>query len=227
MHKNFVSDGSRKLDLLYPWLAFATVTLVNLPAGTRQISTATLGVVVLSMSVLGLSSYCDIRERRIPNSVTYWGCLAALLINFACRDFVGATPAIVGVASSFFGFVSCFSFMLYLYASSYVGAGDVKLAAFVGAVLGFRGGINAVAWAHILGGIFCICMVIRQVGIKTLIGVALSRLVSFVPALAFAGFMPSNSPALFSNSTGERKTIPMAPAFAAGVFVTVLGGQLL
>lgn len=115
---------------------------------------------------LSSSSVTDFRWRRIPNWCTYSTALWAVLLNTvhsvsetfldagqhqALQAFLGT----VGLRDCLFGFFACFAATLFVYRLSGGGAGDVKLAAAVGSILGLNAGVQALlfAWAAAGAGI--------------------------------------------------------------------------
>src|SRR5262249_44988714 len=85
--------------------------------------------VILLTLVLGAAVY-DVRYRRIPNWITASGVLAGLLLN-AFLD-----PTWSGLLFGLKGMALGFGIYFALYALHAMGAGDVKLMAAVGALVG-------------------------------------------------------------------------------------------
>jgi leader peptidase (prepilin peptidase)/N-methyltransferase len=77
-----------------------------------------------------LSVY-DVRERRLPNSLTISGALV-ILVFAACAG--RAVPALVGAVALFGAYL-----VVHLLAPAAMGAGDVKLAGGIGALTGAFG----------------------------------------------------------------------------------------
>lgn len=99
------------------------------------------------MLVIGvmLAAFVDIRTRRIPNAVT--APMSALGIALAAlgSDDQSLGAAVLGLALGLL-------LMLPGYALGATGAGDVKLLAAVGALLGPAGVVVAFVWTAIAGG---------------------------------------------------------------------------
>jgi prepilin peptidase CpaA len=102
-------------------------------------STAPLSSVLLG--VLALAVWFDVRERRIPNGITVAGTLAALGLRAALGG--GALESgLLGLSLGLF-------LGLLFFAAGAMGAGDGKLLATVGALLG----IQALVWClPLIGG---------------------------------------------------------------------------
>jgi prepilin peptidase CpaA len=75
------------------------------------------------------AGFFDIKERRIPNWVILLGLVAGLVLG----SFQGSTQLLISVA----GFVAGIAALLIPFAFGWMGAGDVKLFAAVGALLGY------------------------------------------------------------------------------------------
>ena len=90
----------------------------------------------------------DWRQRRIPN----W--LLLIVLGPAALSFLvfGRGVLEASLASSLFGAVVCFCLLLPGYLSSKLGAGDVKLAAVCGFVLGLDAGLRGMLFAALLLG---------------------------------------------------------------------------
>lgn len=86
-------------------------------------------ILLALISVLGISSYTDLRSHRISNSVTFPAVILGLLFNLIL-------PNGVGFQSAFFGFVLGYVCLLPMYIAGGMAAGDVKLMGAVGALVG-------------------------------------------------------------------------------------------
>ncbi|WP_396431405.1 prepilin peptidase [Limnohabitans sp.] len=102
-------------------------------------------------TLLVLAVWHDLLRRRIPNTLVLWGALTALALSLTPRG-IGLDSALLGGMAGFLVFFSMYLFKM-------VGAGDVKLVAAVGMLVGWpemaqvcvailiTGGLVAVAWA--------------------------------------------------------------------------------
>ena len=96
----------------------------------------------------------DVRERRIPNRLTYPAALVGLVANLALHGWKGLLLALAG--GLFFGGLF---FMFYVLRT--MGAGDVKLAAALGFIVGLEASVQVMLATAISGGIFAIVQMIR------------------------------------------------------------------
>ena len=117
-----------------PLLAAAAAGVIGAPAAAL-LGRPPGGVVVtaLFLAALAALSTVDLRERRIPNAYTYGGTALALL----AAGFGGVEAVALSVLGLLIGGGAMGA--LYLLGRGQLGFGDVKLAAFAGAVLGAEG----------------------------------------------------------------------------------------
>jgi len=94
----------------------------------------------------GTGAAIDIRTRRIPNAITFG--MAALGLTLAATGLSGVSPA-----SSLVGLVLGLVLMLPGHFFGATGAGDVKLMAGVGSVLGLERIVQAFLLTAIAGGV--------------------------------------------------------------------------
>lgn len=111
---------------------------------------ASVTFAVLVIGVM-LAAFVDIRTRRIPNAVTVP--MAALGIALAALG-----PGDPSIAASALGAALGLLLMLPGYALGATGAGDVKLLAAVGALLGPAGVAIAFLWTAIAGGLLAVAL---------------------------------------------------------------------
>ena len=97
----------------------------------------------------------DVRTRRIPNLLT--GSLAAVGLGLAAGGFSG-----ISAAASLGGMLAGLLLMLPGHALGATGAGDVKLMAAVGAVLGIHVIVNAFLFTALAGGVLAVAVAMRR-----------------------------------------------------------------
>jgi prepilin peptidase CpaA len=122
----------------------------------------------------------DVRYRRIPN----WLTLAGVLVGVALNGFLDqGRPGLF--VSSLLGLAAAFGVYFVLYALRAMGAGDVKMMAAVGAIVGWRDWFGIFIVTAMIGGIMALILVVARGRVKkTLWNVAfiLSELKSGRPA---------------------------------------------
>ncbi len=117
--------------------------------------------IILLTLVLGAAVY-DVRYRRIPNWLTASGVLAGLAMNtFLYQGWPGLRLSLVG-----FGIAFAVNFVMYLL--HFRGAGDVKLMAAIGAMVGWQDWFAIFLFSAIIGGVISlILVVVKKRAMKT------------------------------------------------------------
>jgi prepilin peptidase CpaA len=147
----------------------------------------------------------DIRQRRVPNVLTMGVASAGLLLAMA-----GLGTATVGGALG--GLALGLALLLPGHVIGATGAGDVKLLAAFGALLGPAGVFDAFLRAAILGGVLALAVALWRGRLRdTLYGTAM-----LVTTRSRAASAQIKHPAV-------NNRIPYAPAIACGAALVVLG----
>lgn len=84
---------------------------------------------IVLFAVMGIAAFFDVRERRIPNWLILFGLIGGVVLG----AMQGSTQLMFSVAGFFVGITA----LLIPFAFGWMGAGDVKLFAAVGALLGY------------------------------------------------------------------------------------------
>jgi prepilin peptidase CpaA len=110
--------------------------------------------------------YQDVRYRRIPNKLVFATLMAGISLNLVFRGWHG-------LGSSVEGMVVAFVVMFMLHLVGTMGAGDVKLFAAVGSIVGISSVLQTLMVVALMGGLLALGKMIyaRRVG-RTLMGVA-------------------------------------------------------
>lgn len=101
---------------------------------------------VILLMIVGISSYFDLKERKIPNKITFAGILIGILINSYLGGGTGLLRALLGM---FLGLTIFFV----PFAMGGMGAGDVKLMGAIGALMGWRFLMMTALFSAVVGGI--------------------------------------------------------------------------
>src|SRR5712675_987614 len=97
-------------------------------------------------AILAVAVHGDIRSHRIPNSLSLSALVAGLAFQLVEHGLQGVTSGLLGAGVG----LACFA---PFYVCRAMGAGDVKLLAAVGAVLGPQGAFLAAVFALLAGGL--------------------------------------------------------------------------
>ena len=102
----------------------------------------------------------DIRYRRIPNWLTVTGVAVAFVVN----ALIG--PPLAGLLFTLQGFALAFGIYMMLYIMHAMGAGDVKLMAAVGAMVGWQRWLGIFFITAIVGGIMAMLLILMRKRVK-------------------------------------------------------------
>ena len=116
--------------------------------------------VALLALVLGAAIY-DVRYRRIPNWISVTGALIGLALNTFLY------PTLPGLLHALKGLGLAFLVYLVLYAVHAMGAGDAKLMAAVGSLVGWEDWVGIFIITAIVGGIMAVILVTARKRLKT------------------------------------------------------------
>lgn len=156
--------------------------------------------------LLAFAVFFDLRERRIPNALVLVGGASGLYLGFAAQ---GAA----GIGNNALGMVAGGAILFPFFALRWVGAGDVKLLAVVGAHVGFPDILMAFVWTSIAGGLLGLAALVARGGYDRFF--AHLRLLLFaLPLGRKSGFD------LTAIGTESAVRIPYALAIAAGTLLT-------
>jgi len=117
----------------------------------------------------------------------------------------------VGISDCLLGATACFTLMLIIYSLSGRGAGDVKLATVIGALLGFRQGLAALCLTYLFAGIAAISWTVWTEGPLCVLKKTVGWLLGWShPRLAMWAFGDSG------NSEVSRRPMPLGLFYALG-----------
>lgn len=119
---------------------------------------------MVAVLLLAVCTVTDLRWRKIPNWATYSAVLWAVGINAAGLVTDSSALGALGLAHCIVGTMACFVLMLFVYEFSGGGAGDVKLAAALGSLLGVEHGIAALIYSYIVAGALVLAYAVWKLG---------------------------------------------------------------
>jgi prepilin peptidase CpaA len=147
------------------------------------------GVEAILLTLVLAAALYDVRYRRIPNWLTATGVVVGLLMNAFLGDWRIPTPSNSqiwpGLRFSLIGLAMGFGLYFMLYAIRAMGAGDVKLMAAVGAMVGWQDWFGIFIFTAILGGLMALIVVVaKKRAVKTFwnVGFILNEMKSGRPA---------------------------------------------
>lgn len=149
--------------------------------------------------------YMDVRFRRIPNKLVF----ASVVTGIAFSAVFGG---LAGALSSLGGLGVAFGLMFILHAFGTMGAGDVKLFAAVGSIVGLSHVLQTLLVVAIMGGALAVGKMIysRRVG-RTMVGVL----------RFFCGLLPGQTVPHFEVPEDGSNTLPYAIPICCGALVSV------
>jgi prepilin peptidase CpaA len=112
-------------------------------------------VVVPVIVLVATAAGADVRTRKIPNMITFPAMLLGVALHAALAGTAGFTSSLEGLA--FAG-----GALMPGYLMRWMGAGDVKLMAAVGAWLGWPLGAIAVLASLVMGGVISLIVAVRR-----------------------------------------------------------------
>jgi prepilin peptidase CpaA len=160
-------------------------------------------VLAILGAATGLAAVIDLRTRRIPNALT--GSLAVVGLGLAAAQ-IGT----VGLGGAIIGCLLGFAFMLPGNVFGATGAGDVKLFAAAGALLGPASTVRAFFFTAIAGGVLALVIALRRRRLAQTIGSTARLVANRASAVA----------AIESPAADNR--FAYAPAIAIGVVMAAL-----
>ena len=122
----------------------------------------------LAVSLVTVAVHFDLRYRRIPNLLIVSGLSAGLLLNVWQVGASGGGMALIGALAGF-------GMLLPFYMLRGVGAGDVKLLAALGAIVGPHALISIALYGAVVGGAMSLTALARQRQLSLAIGEILGQ----------------------------------------------------
>ncbi|OPY16452.1 MAG: Type IV leader peptidase family protein [Syntrophus sp. PtaB.Bin138] len=122
-----------------------------------------VALTVFLISLLLLASAFDLRQRRIPNALTF-PAIAGGIIYWSY--FNGLDGFMHGTGGLLMGI----GFLIIFYLMGMMGAGDVKLMGAAGSILGPQGVFIAFLYSAIIGGLYALFVLARSKALKQTAG---------------------------------------------------------
>ena len=103
----------------------------------------------IALALSAAAAAIDVKQRRIPNWLTYPGIISGLVLRSVLLGWKGAASALAGCALAG-------GIFLLFYVVRAMGGGDVKLVAALGSLLGPRDAVDMLLATGICGGVMAI-----------------------------------------------------------------------
>lgn len=159
----------------------------------------------LLVPLAALITYYDARYRRIPNAFVLATLVAGLSVNTIFGGWAGTLASLGGLASAF-----CLMLLLHIFGA--MGAGDVKLFASIGAVIGANLVLPTFLVVVLVGGVLAVVTMIRGGVVRE----TLWRVLQI-----FFGLLPGWEMPRFSVPEERRHTIPYGVAITFGSLISL------
>jgi len=168
-----------------------------------MLSPTAIIVEVFLVPLAVLIIYHDVRYRRIPNPFVIATLISGLTINFAIGGLHGGLNSIGGC-------VLAFILMFILHVFGAMGAGDVKLFAAIGSIIGAHLVLPTFVVVVLTGGLLALVSVLRNGAF----GMTMHRVLQILVGLLPGWQMPK-----FSVPADRRLTIPYGAAITIGAII--------
>ena len=165
----------------------------------------TIANVTLLIPLAVLITYYDVRYRRIPNAFVLATLVSGLLMN-------GVLGGLGGLGSSVGGCLVAFAMMFALHLFGAMGAGDVKLFAAIGSVVGLSLVVPTFVVVVLLGGVLAVVSTVRSRAVAE----TAHRVLQI-----FIGFLPGWQVPRFAVPADRRLTIPYGVAITFGSLISL------
>lgn len=161
-------------------------------------------VVLIPLAVL--IAYYDVRYRRIPNLIV----LGTLVVGLAVNGIHGGWSSL---GASMAGCALAFALMFILHLFGAMGAGDVKLFAAIGALIGMKMVLPTFLIILLTGGLLALVSMVYSRTVRTTM---------FGVARIFYGLLPGTQGVRGELIAAGRQTIPYGVAITLGSLISVI-----
>jgi prepilin peptidase CpaA len=167
--------------------------------------TTTIAALLLLLPLTAIITYFDVRYRRIPNLFVLATLISGFIINFMAAGLSGLTASAGGC-------LLAFGLMFVLHVFGAMGAGDVKLFAAVGSVIGSGMVPETFLVVLLTGGVLAVYTILRNGTVLT----TLTRVLQI-----FVGLLPGWQIPRFDVPTDRRHTLPYGVAITLGSLISL------
>lgn len=179
------------------------------------LTSASLVIIVVAITV------SDVRERRIPNRFVLAGLFIAMIWHVSAPQGLGLFDAYtaggLGLTSSLMGAGMCFGVFLVLHVLGVMGAGDVKLMAFMGALFGANHSVDLIVTVLLCGGVLAAT---RMIG-----GGRFVRVISNLKLIVLDRMLAPTGGAIFDPEKDTVERLPFALAICSAAVLLAFAQQ--
>ncbi|MDD2371739.1 MAG: A24 family peptidase [Firmicutes bacterium] len=180
-----------------------------------------ISIDILLVMLLILASYTDVKLKIIPNKYT----IPALLSGFILMTVKGG---FIGLQDSFYGFLLGFFIFLIPFIIGFMGAGDLKLMAAIGALKGLNFTFNSLVAAGLAGGIIVVVYIIYKKQLLQTIINMFGMFIRPITKIIYLNFGNKTARRIFTYFDSVKKEnpdlyIPYAIPIAFGTIAVLIG----
>ncbi|WP_320162919.1 prepilin peptidase [uncultured Trichococcus sp.] len=174
----------------------------------------------LLLMLVAASGFFDLKERKIPNKITFTGILIGLIFNLITGGWLGLFQGVVGM------FVGLAIFFL-PFVMGGMGAGDVKLMGAIGALMGWKFSVMTALYSAIVGGVMVVIHLaytgkLRET-LKKMLYALINLLLQFFIRLGYSETVYKAHEKFSKNGQDYKKIyIPYGVAIAGGAVLVLI-----
>ena len=171
----------------------------------------------LLLLLVAASGFFDLKERKIPNKITFTGILIGILFNIITGGWTGLLQSLLGM------FAGLAIFFL-PFVMGGMGAGDVKLMGAIGALMGWEFSVMTALYSAIVGGVMVLIHLLYtgklRETLKKMLYSLINLLLQFVSRL---GYNETVYKKFSKNGNDYKKVyIPYGVAIAGGAVLVLI-----
>lgn len=177
----------------------------------------------LLLMLVAASGFFDLKNRKIPNKITFTGILIGILFNFITGGWMGLMQSVLGM------FAGLAIFFL-PFVMGGMGAGDVKLMGAIGALMGWQFSVLTALYSALVGGAMVVAYLLykgkfKDYLTKTLVSL-MKLLFHFVNQLGYNEKIDHLQQRLTKNGQEYKKIyIPYGVAIAGGTVLVLIASS--
>lgn len=178
---------------------------------------------VILLILVAVSGFFDLKERKIPNKITFTGILIGILFNLITGGWIGFTQAVLGL------FAGLAIFFL-PFAMGGMGAGDVKLMGAIGALMGWQFSLMTAGYSALVGGVMVLGYLLfkgtLRDTLKKMIFTFIAVLLNFANSLGYNEYAYRAQEKFQKNGhTYQKVYVPYGVAIAGGAVLVLIAYQ--